>query len=91
VNVFDRLTCGLQSFAAGYPDRWRPEECYDVADLPMRCLVRAFCATIRGDVADAARQLGAKLRAQHGYTAPDDVNEANRRSSSAVATMRPNH
>jgi hypothetical protein len=44
--------------------------------LPINRLVRAFYATIRGEVADAARQLGAELRARHGYTTPDHRNEA---------------
>jgi hypothetical protein len=73
MNAFDRLTYGLRSFATGYPDSWRSD---DPLGCPLHRLVWAFYATIRGDVADAARQLGAQLRAQHGYTTPDDVNEA---------------
>jgi hypothetical protein len=73
MNAFDRLTYGLQSFAAGYPDSWRSD---DPLGYPLHRLVWGFYATIRGDLLEAARQLGAQLRARHGYTTPDDVNEA---------------
>jgi hypothetical protein len=76
MNALDRLTWGLRSFAAGYPDRWRPGEGDNVFALPMHRLVWAFCATIRGEIAQAACQLGAQLRARHGYTTPDHTNEA---------------
>jgi hypothetical protein len=76
-DALERLRRELLAFAAGYPGRWRRSD--DLGAPPLGRLVRAFfAAEIRGapGMSSAARRLGADLRERHGYTTPDDADEA---------------